>query len=107
MKRFWKSSMLSLMLPFSFTDVKAAWFSVKDPGSLNYFLGVEVVPTTTSLFLSQHKYICDLLSKAHMDDAKEVRTHMTTSNSLVLHDGSPTNATKYRQLVGGLPRKNP
>ncbi|CAB4284162.1 unnamed protein product [Prunus armeniaca] len=90
MKRFWKSSMLSLMLPFSFTDVKAA-----------------CAPTTTSLFLSQHNYICDLLSKAHMDDAKEVRTHMTTSNSLVLHDGSPTNATKYRQLVGGLPRKNP
>ncbi|CAL9002215.1 unnamed protein product, partial [Prunus brigantina] len=73
-----------------------AWrFSVKDPGSLNYFLGVEVVPTITGLFLSQHKYICDLLSKAHVDDAKEVSTPMTTSDSLVLHDGSsPTTTTK-------------
>ncbi|VVA36588.1 PREDICTED: Retrovirus-related Pol poly from [Prunus dulcis] len=89
---------------YGLKQAPCAWrFSVKDLGSLNSFLDVEVVPTTTGLFLSQHKYIFDLLSKAHMDGAKEVSTPMTTSNSLVLHDGSPpTDATKYRQLVGGL-----
>ncbi|CAL8167524.1 unnamed protein product [Prunus armeniaca] len=44
-----------------------------------------------------------IIFSAYMDGAKELRTPMTTSHSLVLHDGSPpTDATKYRQLVGGL-----
>ena len=37
-------------------------FSVKDMGSLHYFLGIEVIPTPQGLFLSQHQYIRDLLS---------------------------------------------
>jgi len=124
MKRFWKSSMLSLMLPFLFTDVKAALFTflcmlttlllqkimphlflslfmlllggslsrIQDPLIIFSVLKLCLLPLV--FFLSQHKYICDLLSKAHMDDAKEVSTPMTTSDSLALHDGSPpTNAS--------------
>jgi hypothetical protein len=37
-----------------------AHFSLKDMGSLHYFLGVEVSPTTAGLFLSQHKYVDDI-----------------------------------------------
>ncbi|KAI5337849.1 hypothetical protein L3X38_017120 [Prunus dulcis] len=38
-----------------------------------------------------------------MDGAKEVRTPMSTSDPLTLHDGStPTDATMFQQLVGGL-----
>ena len=32
-------------------------FSIKDLGSLHFFLGVEVIPTAEGLFLTQHKYI--------------------------------------------------
>ena len=33
------------------------WFSLKDMGQLNFFLGMEVISTKSWLFLSQHKYI--------------------------------------------------
>lgn len=45
-------------------------FSLKDLRHLNYFIGVEVVPTSKGLFLSQHKYIRDLLQRFQMDGAK-------------------------------------
>ena len=32
-------------------------FSLKDMDQLDFFLGMEVIPTTKGLFLSQHKYI--------------------------------------------------
>ena len=78
-------------------------FSLKDLGSLNFFLGVEVVPTKDGLFLSQQKYIRDLLERANMHGAKVTTTPMSTSIILKLHDGSAaTDATAYRQLIGGL-----
>jgi hypothetical protein len=49
-------------------------FSLKDMGPLNYFLGVKVVSTCAGLFLSQHKYVRDLLSKTSMVGAKDVST---------------------------------
>lgn len=45
-------------------------FSLKDLGSLSYFLGVEVQPCPQGLFLNQRKYTLDLLEKASMLDAK-------------------------------------
>lgn len=32
-------------------------FSLKDMGDLRYFMGIEVIPTKSGLFLSQRKYI--------------------------------------------------
>ncbi|KAK9155398.1 hypothetical protein Sjap_002878 [Stephania japonica] len=40
-----------------FLTALAKHFSVKDLGDLNYFLGIEVLPTTDGLLLTQHKYI--------------------------------------------------
>lgn len=78
-------------------------FSVKDLGDLHYFLGVEVISTPKGLFLSQHKYIRDLLARTHMDSAKVVSTPLPTSGSLTLHDGSSsTNASDYRSVIGAL-----
>ena len=78
-------------------------FSVKDMGELHFFLGIEVVPTAKGLFLSQHQYIQDLLSKHSMDMAKEVHTPMSTSTPLILADGSPpADSTAYRSLIGAL-----
>ncbi|CAL2246375.1 unnamed protein product [Prunus armeniaca] len=62
---------------------------------------VEIVPTASGLFLSQHKYIRDLLAIAGMDGAKEVSTPMSTSDPLTLHDGSPpTDATIALFIIG-------
>lgn len=78
-------------------------FSLKDLGTLSYFLGVEVLPHSDGLFLSQTKYILDLLTKSNMDDCKPTTTPMSSSLQLTINDGKPiSNPTDYRSLVGGL-----
>ena len=45
-----------------FMQALATRFSVKDLGDLNYFLSIEVFPTTFVMHLTQHTYILDLLT---------------------------------------------
>ena len=53
-------------------------FSLNDLGPLHFFLGIEVIPTQNGLFLTQHKYIRDLLARTCMDGAKDVTTPLST-----------------------------
>ena len=64
-------------------------FSLKDLGALHFFLGVEAFPTANGLFLSQQKYICDLLHRTNMLESKEVSHPMSSSEQLKLQDGTP------------------
>ena len=78
-------------------------FSTKDLGVLSYFCGVEVLPTSMSLFLSQQKYVIDLLSKQNMLDSKSVSTWLVVDTSLTTNDGvALVNTTIYCLMVGGL-----
>jgi hypothetical protein len=80
-------------------------FTIKDLGFLNYFLGIEVHHTSQGLILTQHKYICDLLSRTNMLNSKRVPTPMLPSDKLVLDAGDklfPDDATKVRSVVGAL-----
>jgi len=72
-------------------------------GSLHFFLGMEVIPTPGGIFLSQHKYICDLLSNTNTLGAKEVCSPFSTSTPLKLNDGTASfDNTKYRRIIGSL-----
>ena len=64
---------------------------------------MEVVPTQAGLFLSQHKYIWELLSTTNMSGAKDVSTLLSATQSLKLLDGT-TNVdnTKFRRIIGSL-----
>ncbi|KAK0579771.1 hypothetical protein LWI29_031125 [Acer saccharum] len=53
-----------------FIATLAHWFSLKDLGQLSFFLGVEAHRSPRGLYLSQQQYICDLLVKTNMLDAK-------------------------------------
>lgn len=57
-------------------------FALKDLGEFNYFLGVEVTPTLEGLYLSQTKYIGDILRKANMLDSKGYNTPMNIYDKL-------------------------
>ena len=86
-----------------FMQALATRFLVKNLGDLNYFLGIKVLPISSSMLLTQHKYIHDLLTKTGMSGAKEYTTLMSSTQSLSLHDGSLlTNATQFRQVIGAL-----
>lgn len=54
-------------------------FALKDLGDLNYFLGIEVVKSATGLYLSQAKYIADILAKHDMVYSSLVSTPMSTN----------------------------
>ena len=86
-----------------FVTALAQRFSLKDLGSLTYFLGVEVVPNKYVMLLSQRRYILDLLSQTKMNDAKSVITLIPTSPSLMLNFGTQLpDPSEYRQVVGNL-----
>ena len=78
-------------------------FSTKYLGILSYFYGVEVLPTCSSLLLSQQKYVIDLLSRHNMLGSKLISTLLVVGISLTANVGTVlVNATMYRQVVGGL-----
>lgn len=77
-------------------------FATKDLGTLSYFLGLEVSPTSDGLFLSQTKYARDILARAKLLDNKPVPTPMVVFQRLSA-EGSPfADPTHYRSLVGAL-----
>jgi hypothetical protein len=49
-------------------------FDMTDLGLLHYFLGLQVLPLSDGLFLSQSKYVLDLLNHFKMDDCKPCAT---------------------------------
>jgi hypothetical protein len=78
-------------------------FSLKELSDLHYFLGVEVIPVQQGLFLSQNRYIHDLLSRLNMTGAKTVHTLMSVSAKLLLDDGSAgCDTIEYRRTIGSL-----
>ena len=49
-------------------------FEIKNLGGLKYFLGIEVARSKHEIFLSQRKYILDLLTKTGMLECKSADT---------------------------------
>lgn len=81
----------------------ATRFSLKDLGMLHYFLGVEVVPCSQGIMLSQRRYIADLLARTKMTDARPVVTPLATSPTLTLHAGTAlTEPAEFHTVVGSL-----
>ena len=71
-------------------------FSTKDLGVRSYFYGVEVLATSTSLLLSQQKYVIDFISKHNMLGSKHVSTLLAIDTSLTTNDGTaPINVTMW------------
>ncbi|CAH9085091.1 unnamed protein product [Cuscuta europaea] len=84
----------------SFIQLFAKYFAMKDLGDLNYFLGVQAMLNTKGLFLSQHKYVSDLLSRFHLHTVKSVHTPLATHTSMSLTDGELlADATEYRSMI--------
>jgi len=76
---------------------------MKDLGTLSYFLGLEISSSSDGLYLTQAKYISDLLSRANLTDCKIVDTPTELNVRLNLQDGEPLrDPSLYRHLVGSL-----
>lgn len=62
-------------------------FQIKDLGPLKYFLGLEASRGPTGLFLSQRKYVLDLLSDSGLIGSKPTDSLMEQNHTLALTDG--------------------
>ena len=60
----------------------ASEFEMSMIGELSYFLGLEIKQMKNGTFVTQGKYIKDMLKKFGMDDSKVISTSMGTSGSL-------------------------
>jgi hypothetical protein len=78
-------------------------FSLKDLGSLHYFLGLQVTRTPSRLYINQANYAQDLLKKHNMLDCKPASSPSCPNTRLSLHDGDPLlDPHAYRSMVGAL-----
>jgi hypothetical protein len=70
-------------------------------GELSLFLGLQICQRNQGIFISQTKYIIEMLKKFRMEDCKIVTTPMQTSCKLNKDNDSKTrNQRKYRSMIG-------
>jgi hypothetical protein len=73
---------------------------MSDLGPLHYFLGIEFSSSSEGLYLSQEKYILDLLDRASLTDQRTIETPMELNVHLRAMDGKPLeDPTCYRHVV--------
>jgi len=75
-------------------------FEMKDLGGLKYFLGIEVLHSNKGIFISQTKYIMNLLAKTRMVNCKPTDTPMQVNHGLKFEAGANwADKERYQQLV--------
>jgi hypothetical protein len=78
-------------------------FEMSMMGELKYFLGFQVKQLQEGTFISQMKYIQDILTKFGMKDAKPIKTPMGTNGHLDLDTGGKSIDQKvYQSMIGSL-----
>uniref|UniRef100_A0A2N9IHB3 Integrase catalytic domain-containing protein n=1 Tax=Fagus sylvatica TaxID=28930 RepID=A0A2N9IHB3_FAGSY len=85
-------------------DYLAKEFEMKDLGALRYLLGIEVARSKHGIFLSQQKYVLDLLTETGMLASQPIDTPIEQNHKLGDDrvDQVPTNKERYQWLVGRL-----
>jgi hypothetical protein len=86
-----------------FSRIMIQKFEMSMMGKLKYFLGFQVKQLQEGTFISQTKYIQDILTKFGMKDAKPIKTPMGTNGHLDLNTGGKSIDQKvYRSMIGSL-----
>jgi len=78
-------------------------FEIKTLGRLKYFLGIEVAHSKKGIFISQQKYITDLLKETGKTACKPVSTPVDPNIKLgSAEEDNAVNKEMYQRLVGRL-----
>ncbi|GKE52089.1 ribonuclease H-like domain-containing protein, partial [Tanacetum coccineum] len=77
-------------------------FSMTNMGSLNYFLGSTVTRDSSEMFLSERKYVVEILKREHMVNCNYSRTSVDTESKLREDGDLISDPTLYQSLAGYL-----
>ena len=76
-------------------------FEMSMIGELSYFLGLQTKQLKNGTFVSQGKYIKDILKKFGMNDSKAISTPMRTNGNLDSDaSGNMMDPKLYRSIIG-------
>jgi hypothetical protein len=78
-------------------------FEMSMLGELSFFLGLQIHQSKKGIFISQRKYLKEILKKFGMENYAPISTPMTTSCKLNKYDDAPEiDQTMYRSMIGTL-----
>ncbi|WVY94335.1 hypothetical protein V8G54_033423 [Vigna mungo] len=83
-------------------DKLAAQFEMKNLGKLKYFLGIEVAYSKKGIFISQRKYVLDLLKETGKLGCKTSTVPIEQNHKMGCEESVPVEKAKYQRLVGKL-----
>jgi hypothetical protein len=86
-----------------FRKMMANEFEMSMIEELSYFLGLQIKQLKNGTFVSQSKYIKDILKKFGMIDSKSISTSMETSGNMDSDaSGNMVDKKLYRSMIGSL-----
>nr|GEY00288.1 hypothetical protein [Tanacetum cinerariifolium] len=78
-------------------------FQMSSMGKLTFFLGIQVKQKQDGIFISQDKYVADILRKFGLTDGKSASTSIDTKKPLLMDpDGEDVDVHTYRLMIGSL-----
>nr|CAN62460.1 hypothetical protein VITISV_035911 [Vitis vinifera] len=87
----------------NFSKCMHSEFEMSMMGELNFFLGLQIKQLKEGTFINQAKYIKDLLKRFNMEEAKVMKTPMSSSIKLDMDErGKSIDSTMYRGMIGSL-----
>ncbi|GKD19430.1 retrovirus-related pol polyprotein from transposon TNT 1-94 [Tanacetum coccineum] len=94
----------STNLDFStrFANLMKNNFEMSMMGELKFFLGLQVHQSLRGIFISQSQYAIELLKKHGLDECVSMSTPMATERLDADLQGTLTDQTTYRRMIGGL-----
>ena len=86
-----------------FANEMKSEFEMSMIGENSFYLGLQILQKSEGIFISQEKYVKDMLERFQMEDCKPVSTPLTTRCKLCANDASlDVDKNIYRYMIGSL-----
>nr|GEX60201.1 hypothetical protein [Tanacetum cinerariifolium] len=87
----------------SFEKLMKDRFQISSIGELTFFLGLQVKQKKDGIFISQDKYVAEILRKFGLTEGKSASTHVDAEKPLLKDpDGEDVDVHTYRSMIGSL-----
>jgi hypothetical protein len=86
-----------------FASAMESEFEMSMIGELSFFLGPQITQRSEGMFISQEKYLREILKRFQIEDSKPMVTPMVTGCKLSKDDDSPdVDQRSYRSMIGSM-----